>query len=91
MHFRAGNRYSLPVPRNFQQALSGFYQQFYHAGQMSLSLVGPQTANDLKALAQRCGAQLRPDQSVPQLDPPTLMTDAEHAYLHLDGQWLRRR
>ena len=87
--FHAGNRYSLPVPRaSFQQALSGFYQQFYHAGQMSLSLVGPQTANDLKALAQRCGVQLRPGQSVPQLDPPTLMTDAEHAYLHLDGQWL---
>ncbi|MEA9979018.1 MULTISPECIES: pyrroloquinoline quinone biosynthesis protein PqqF [unclassified Pseudomonas] len=54
--FHAGNRYSLPVPRQaFQQALQDFYRRFYHAGQMELSLVGPQSLDDLRALATRYG------------------------------------
>ncbi|MBP3865736.1 MAG: pyrroloquinoline quinone biosynthesis protein PqqF, partial [Pseudomonas sp.] len=53
--FHAGNRYSLPVPRaGFQQALKGFYQTFYQAGQMTLSLSGPSAIRELSTLAERC-------------------------------------
>ncbi|MEB0055108.1 insulinase family protein, partial [Pseudomonas sp. FG1] len=55
--FHAGNRYSLPVPRRaFQQALHDFYQRFYQAGQMTLSLTGPQPLAELKALATAYGS-----------------------------------
>lgn len=57
--FHAGNRDSLKVEDEaFQQALRGFHQRFYQAGQMTLWLVGPQPLAELRDLAQRYGAQL---------------------------------
>lgn len=51
--FHAGNRDSLAVERpEFQLALQGFHQQFYQTGQMTLSLAGPQSLEDLRALAE---------------------------------------
>lgn len=42
--FHAGNRDSLKVEQPaFQQALKDFHQRFYRTGQMTLSLVGPQS------------------------------------------------
>ncbi|MGH8439273.1 MAG: pyrroloquinoline quinone biosynthesis protein PqqF, partial [Pseudomonas sp.] len=50
--FQAGNRYSLPVhSRDFQAALQGYHQRYYQAGQMLLSLSGPQSLEELQALA----------------------------------------
>ncbi len=67
--FHAGNRYSLPVPRQaFQQHLLAFYQGFYHSGQMTLSLAGPQPLEELHALATKSGGQLPAGQ--PRIRPP---------------------
>ena len=87
--FHAGNRYSLPVPRaSFQQALKDFYQAFYQTGQMTLSLSGPQSTQDLIVLAQRCSADLRPGNTLQQACPPALMTSVEPRYQHIDGPHL---
>ncbi|MBX9406611.1 pyrroloquinoline quinone biosynthesis protein PqqF [Pseudomonas baetica] len=57
--FHAGNRDSLQVEQPlFQQALKGFHQQFYRTGQMTLSLVGPQSLEQLRALAVQFAATL---------------------------------
>ncbi|NER60866.1 pyrroloquinoline quinone biosynthesis protein PqqF, partial [Pseudomonas sp. MAFF212428] len=59
--FHAGNRYSLPLyAGRFQQALKDFHQRFYHAGQMTLSLVGPQSLSVLQGLAEHAGALFAP-------------------------------
>ena len=87
--FHAGNRYSLPVPRaGFQQALKGFYQTFYQAGQMTLSLSGPSAIRELSTLAERCSAVLRPGKAVQQADAPALMTGQQRHYQHIDGSRL---
>ena len=84
--FHAGNRYSLPVPRaSFQQALKDFYQQYYQTGQMTLSLTGPQSAQDLIALAERYSAALLRGDRVQQASAPTLMASTEPHYQHIDG------
>jgi predicted Zn-dependent peptidase len=72
--FHAGNRYSLPVPRQaFQRALQDFYQQFYQAAQMSLCLAGPQSLDELEALALKYGAALASGEKIPQAAPPRLV------------------
>jgi len=65
--FHAGNRDSLPVEQSaFQQALKAFHQQFYRTGQMTLSLVGPQSLEELKALAEQFAADLPAGDKVAQ-------------------------
>ncbi|WP_454565936.1 pyrroloquinoline quinone biosynthesis protein PqqF [Pseudomonas sp. AIG] len=57
--FHAGNRDSLQVEQPaFQQALKDFHRKFYRTGQMTLSLVGPQSLEELKALAEQFAADL---------------------------------
>ncbi len=57
--FHAGNRDSLKVELPaFQQALKDFHRQFYRTGQMTLSLVGPQSIEALRILAQQFAAAL---------------------------------
>lgn len=69
--FHAGNRFSLPVPRQaFQQALHDFYRQFYQSGQMTLSLAGPQSLDDLAELASRLGGTFSSGSRVEQIPPP---------------------
>ena len=84
--FHAGNRYSLPVPRaNFQAALTGFHQRFYHTGQISLSLTGPQPVEALKTLAERHTAHLPRGQAVHASTPPPLMSDNPRHCSQIDG------
>lgn len=72
--FHAGNRFSLPVPRPaFQQALQDFYRQFYQAGQMTLSLAGPQSLDELQALAETYGSYFAKGRRMDQCPPPALM------------------
>ncbi|SER83383.1 coenzyme PQQ biosynthesis probable peptidase PqqF [Pseudomonas sp. NFACC02] len=72
--FHAGNRFSLPVPRPaFQQALQDFYRRFYQAGQMTLSLAGPQPLDALQALAETWGSYFAEGRRIDQLKPPALM------------------
>lgn len=75
--FHAGNRFSLPVPRQaFQDALQDFYRRFYQAGQMTLSLAGPQPLDELEGLAAHSGAFFAKGSRVEQQRPPALLTDA---------------
>lgn len=72
--FHAGNRFSLPVPRpTFQQALQDFYQTFYQAGQMTLSLAGPQSLDDLQALVTAFSGCFATGSKVEQRIPPALV------------------
>ena len=87
--FHAGNRYSLPIPRPaFQQALRDFYQQFYQASNISLSLVGPVPQDTLRALAERYTDQWATGPKCAQARPPALMPRHETAYQQLTGQRL---
>jgi len=87
--FHAGNRYSLKVPRPaFQQALQAFYQVHYHSGQMTLSLTGPQSLDELKALAQGFGAVLTTGKAQPQDTPVPLLTSTQPHYQQLEGNHL---
>jgi len=74
--FHAGNRFSLPVPRQaFQHALQDFYRRFYQAGQMTLSLAGPLPLDELEGLAAHSGAFFAKGSRVEQQRPPALLTD----------------
>ncbi|MFJ3524389.1 pyrroloquinoline quinone biosynthesis protein PqqF [Pseudomonas sp. NPDC090203] len=78
--FHAGNRFSLPVPRQaFQQALRDFYRTFYQAGQMTLSLAGPQPLDELEALARAHGGYFTKGSRVEQQMPPALL-DGQREY-----------
>ena len=79
--FHAGNRDSLPVPQpEFQQALQDFHQWFYQTGQMTLSLAGPQSLDELREMAQRFSAEIPAGQRVPQQAPAALMHTSEKTY-----------
>lgn len=68
--FQAGNRETLAVEEPaFQQALQAFHRRFYQAGQLSLVLSGPQSVDELQALAERHGGGL-PGQPPCQRTPP---------------------
>lgn len=71
--FHAGNRDSLQVESpGFQSALKDFHQRFYRTGQMSLSLVGPQSIDELRELARQFAAVLPVGDKVAQTAPPPL-------------------
>jgi len=79
--FHAGNRYSLPLPQTeFQQALKDFHQRYYQTGQMTLSLAGPQSIDELKSMAQSVGAALSAGEKVPQHPPVPLMESPTNSY-----------
>jgi coenzyme PQQ biosynthesis probable peptidase PqqF len=79
--FHAGNRDSLAVERpEFQRALQDFHQHFYQAGQMTLSLAGPQSLEDLKALAEVFAQPVAKGEKVPQTAPAALMQSASNSY-----------
>ncbi|WP_223460350.1 MULTISPECIES: pyrroloquinoline quinone biosynthesis protein PqqF [unclassified Pseudomonas] len=79
--FHAGNRDSLPVSQpEFQQALQDFYQRFYQTGQMTLSLVGPQSLDELGMMAKTFGRVLGGGEKVPQQSPAPLMTTSDLSY-----------
>lgn len=79
--FHAGHRESLKVSApEFQQALHGFYQRFYQTGQMTLSLAGPQSLDELRSLAQTFSSDFATGEHQPQSAPPTLMTASQTTY-----------
>jgi predicted Zn-dependent peptidase len=72
--FHAGNRYSLPVPRQaFQRALQDFYRRFYQAGQMTLCLAGPQSLDELARLVATYGSVIASGVKAKQERPPKLV------------------
>jgi len=79
--FHAGNRDSLPVSQpEFQQALKDFYQRFYQTGQMTLSLAGPQSLDELRALAEAFGGVITQGRKTLQLAPTPLMDSSDKSY-----------
>lgn len=83
--FHAGNRFSLPVPRQaFQQALRDFYRTFYQAGQMTLSLVGSQTLDELEALATAYGGYFANGGRIEQQKPAALMDNPARPFAVTD-------
>lgn len=82
--FHAGNRDSLPLERTeFQQALKEVHRRFYQTGQMTLSLAGPQSIDELKRMALGFGAALAVGKSVAQQAPSPLMTASNSRYQHV--------
>jgi coenzyme PQQ biosynthesis probable peptidase PqqF len=79
--FHTGNRDTLPVSQpEFQHALKDFHQRFYQSGQMTLSLVGPQPLEELKALAQTFADSIALGRRVAQQAPAPLMDVAHKSY-----------
>jgi len=79
--FHAGNRDSLPVELpEFQQALKDFHQRFYQTGQLTLSLAGPQSLDELREMAQRFGAEIPVGDKVAQQTPGALMNASQNTY-----------
>jgi len=71
--FHAGNRDSLQVASpEFQTALRDVHQRFYRTGQMTLSLVGPQSIDELRELARQFAAVLPVGDKVAEAAPPPL-------------------
>ncbi|SDV11086.1 pyrroloquinoline quinone biosynthesis protein PqqF [Pseudomonas corrugata] len=87
--FHAGNRDSLAVSQpEFQTALQDFYRGFYHNGQMTLSLVGPQSLDELSALAESFGNDLPAGDVAARQSPPKLMESADTGYQQLSDRRL---
>ncbi|WP_223548426.1 pyrroloquinoline quinone biosynthesis protein PqqF [Pseudomonas sp. A-B-19] len=79
--FHAGNRDSLPVSQpEFQQALQDFYQRFYQTGQMTLSLAGPQSLDELRGLAETFASVIASGEKATQQSPPPLMATSNASY-----------
>ncbi|CDF96357.1 MULTISPECIES: pyrroloquinoline quinone biosynthesis protein PqqF [unclassified Pseudomonas] len=79
--FHAGNRDSLAVQMpEFQTALQDFYRRFYHRGQMTLSLAGPQSLGELSALAESFGNDLPVGDVAARQSPPRLMESSDTGY-----------
>ncbi|WP_110971517.1 pyrroloquinoline quinone biosynthesis protein PqqF [Pseudomonas huaxiensis] len=84
--FHAGNRDSLPIDEPaFQQALAAFHQRFYQAGQMTLSLSGPQPLDELEQIAHVFGTLLATGTRIKQTAPPALLDGPLHVP-PIDGQ-----
>ncbi|MFG8591471.1 pyrroloquinoline quinone biosynthesis protein PqqF [Pseudomonas paraeruginosa] len=72
--FHTGNRFSLPLQRpDFQSALRRFHRDFYHAGQASLVLLGPQPLAELRRLAEAEGGRFAARAATARAAPPALL------------------
>lgn len=72
--FHAGNRYSLPLESPaFQQGLRQFHQCHYQGGQLTLSLVGPQSLDELAQLGRRYGELFAQGTGTVRDRPPALL------------------
>ncbi|WP_144170276.1 pyrroloquinoline quinone biosynthesis protein PqqF [Pseudomonas sp. Kh13] len=82
--FHAGNRYTLALQDPaFQQALDGFHQRFYQGGQVTLSLCGPQSLDELEILGRQHAELFATGERVPQaLPPPLSATDTPLLFSH---------
>ncbi|MNG75292.1 Protease 3 precursor [compost metagenome] len=71
--FHAGNRHTLALQDPaFQRALGGFHQRFYQAGQLTLSLCGPQSLDALEQLGRQFGGLFAPGARTLREVPPAL-------------------
>jgi coenzyme PQQ biosynthesis probable peptidase PqqF len=82
--FHAGNRHTLALQDPaFQKALAGFHRGFYHGGQITLSLCGPQPLDELEQLGKQYADMFATGERVPQaLPPPLSAATAQLAFSH---------
>lgn len=81
--FHAGNRYSLVLgDKAFQQALTGFHQRFYQGSQITLSLCGPQSLDELEQLGRHYADVFETGIPVQQDSPPALVTNKPLLFAH---------
>jgi coenzyme PQQ biosynthesis probable peptidase PqqF len=79
--FHAGNRDSLAIEHaGFQQALQDFHQRFYRTGQMTLSLAGPQSLEELRTMAEAFACVIARGEKVPQQSPTPLLITCHTSY-----------
>ncbi|MFT0867593.1 pyrroloquinoline quinone biosynthesis protein PqqF [Pseudomonas sp. CAM1A] len=72
--FHAGNRYSLPLESPaFQQGLRLFHQRHYQGKQLTLSLAGPQSLDELAQLSRRYGELFAQGAGTVRNPPPALL------------------
>lgn len=85
--FVAGRRASLPVESEaFQHALTHFHREHYHPGNMELWLHGPQSLDELQALAERdCLGWPAQPATVREAAPPLLPLIQDSLALQLPG------
>lgn len=82
--FHAGNRHTLALQDPaFQQALEGFHQRYYQGGQITLSLCGPQSLDELEQLGRQHASLFAKGRQAPQaLPPPLSPTNARLVFTH---------
>lgn len=82
--FHAGNRHTLALQNPaFQQALEGFHQRYYQGGQMTLSLCGPQSLDELEQLGrQHASLFATGTQALQTLPPPLSPPNARLVFTH---------
>ena len=68
-----------------QRALRHFHQRYYHAGNCTLWLQGPQSLAVLQQLAQRYGGRFAPPGAPPPALPPLQFTAGRSLMLHQAG------
>ncbi|WP_313025974.1 pyrroloquinoline quinone biosynthesis protein PqqF [Pseudomonas lopnurensis] len=84
--FHAGHRDTLPVESaEFQQALLGYHQRFYHAGQLELLVAAPCSLERLQGLlrSDECRLPAAPEVYRPLI--PLQAADATPLYLQVEG------
>lgn len=86
--FQAGNRDTLRVDdAAFQAALRTFHASYYNAGNCQLSIVAPQSVDELYAMSQRHGRCMREERVARRTLPvPMLPLRADHLRLKLPGE-----
>jgi len=84
--FHAGNRYTLALQSPaFQQALKQFHQHFYQGGQITLSLCGPQSLDELERLGRQFTSLFATGQRQLQQCPPALAQSTQALVFAHDG------
>ncbi|MFJ4344523.1 pyrroloquinoline quinone biosynthesis protein PqqF [Pseudomonas sp. NPDC089401] len=83
--FHAGNRYTLALRNSaFQQALKGFHQRYYQGGQITLSLCGPQSLDELERIARQFASGFATGAKVVQAPAPALGSKQALLFAHED-------
>ncbi|CAI3792478.1 hypothetical protein GLGCALEP_00438 [Pseudomonas sp. MM221] len=82
--FHAGNRHTLALQDPaFQHALEGFHRRYYQGGQLTLSLCGPQSLDELEQLGRQHAGLFAAGTYAPQtLPPPLSPTNARLVFTH---------
>jgi secreted Zn-dependent insulinase-like peptidase len=74
--FSAGNVKTLNQKEKLYPAVKAFFKKYYHANNMTLALVGPQSKSELEKLAKRYFSDITSGQNIVQQRP--MVYEAQH-------------